>query len=414
MKKKIICLVLLLCLIISSMFEIICYASGTDVIFTIENMNVEKGQTGVIVTVNMNCTNSFSSANLTFNYDSSVLEYVPYYDGNNEIDYTQNYGSTLLNQGSPIGTVIINSNVEGTLKVGYMSMASVAGKNGEFLKFKFNVKNTAAVGNSSISINATTLKDGEGNNLTPEYTNGIVSILSSIEMSSSTLNITKGAESQLSVSSTNGTIFDTVTWTSSNSSVASVVANADTKNASITANSVGSSTITATVGGVSATCVVTVTEPEVQYSISISNPSWTFLPPTQIRGLNVTFNPIDQGVGKTITWSSSNTNVATVNSSTGEITAVAEGTTVITATDGNKSNTYTLTVSGILGDIDNDSKITSYDAYRALVLYGDQETNPNEVDQNEVVVLDVERNGSMSSNDAYLILKHSVGLISNF
>lgn len=89
------------------------------------------------------------------------------------------------------------------------------------------------------------------------------------------------------------------------------------------------------------------------------------------------------------------------------------GQAVITATDGNKNSTHTLTVNGILGDIDNDTKITAYDAYRALVLSVDQNSGES-VNADEVVVLDVERNGNMSSNDAYLILKHSVGVITNF
>ena len=125
-------------------------------------------------------------------------------------------------------------------------------------------------------------------------------------------------------------------------------------------------------GEVYASCEVTVKEAEEEYTISISNPSWSFLPATQKRTLSASFNPVTTGEGKTITWSSSNTSVATVNSTTGEITAVANGTTTITATDGNKSNTYTLTVNKTLGDIDEDSKITSYDAYKALVLYANQ------------------------------------------
>ena len=232
-------------------------------------------------------------------------------------------------------------------------------------------------------------------------------------MNNTTMEMSINDQNQLSVSSSTGTIIDSVTWTSSNNSVASVVANTDSKTATVTANSAGSATITASVGGVSATCVVNVAEPEEVYSISITNPLWTFLPATQRRTLSATFNPTTSGNGKTITWSSANTSVATINPSTGEITAVSTGTSVITATDGTKSNTYTLTVSKTLGDVDEDSRITSYDAYRALVLYGNQASGGT-VDENEVVVLDVERNGNMSSNDAYLILKHSVGIISNF
>ena len=232
-------------------------------------------------------------------------------------------------------------------------------------------------------------------------------------MSTSNLEMLVGEQNHISVEATNGSIFDSITWTSSDSNIVNITSNTGTKEIYFTAVSAGSATITASVGGVSATCTVIVTEPEEEYTISITDPSWTFLPATQKRTLSATFNPVTTGEGKTITWSSSNTNVATVNSSTGEITAVANGTTTITATDGNKNNTYTLTVNKTLGDIDEDSKITSYDAYKALVLYANQ-TLEETVNENEVVILDVERDGNMSSNDAYLILKYSVGLISNF
>ena len=165
MKKKIICLMTIMCLILPFALAIVSYASNNDVVFSVESKNAQRGET-ITVVVNMNCTNSFSAANLTLNYDSNVLEYVPYYDEDNEVDYNQNCGATILNQsGIPIGTVLINSDTAGTIKVGYMSTKSVAGKTGEFLKFKFNVKNNAAYGNSEISLSATTLKDENGTNL---------------------------------------------------------------------------------------------------------------------------------------------------------------------------------------------------------------------------------------------------------
>ena len=412
MKKRVICLIICLSLIIPLIYSIISYAANTDVSFSVKSMNAKRGDQ-ITTVVNMNCTTSFSAGNFVLNYDSAVLEYVPYKDEDNEIDYNQNCGSTILNSsGIPIGTVVINSDTAGTLKVGYMSTKSVAGKNGEFLKFKFNVKNNVTYGNSNITMTATTLKDSNGTNLNPVFTNGVVSILSGITMNKNSVEMIVGDEDSLSVTSSNGTIFENVTWTSNNTGVVSVAPKTDTKEAKITAVSAGTATITATVGGVSATCSVTVTEPEEEYSISITTPAWTFLPVSQHRTISAVFNPKTSSEGKTITWSSSNTNVATI-SSRGEITAKSEGTTVITASDGNKSATYTLTVSGLLGDIDKDKSITSYDAYRALVLSANQ-NNGGSVNANEVVVLDVERNGSMSANDAYLILKHSVGLISSF
>ena len=149
------------------------------------------------------------------------------------------------------------------------------------------------------------------------------------------------------------------------------------------------------------------------YSISIDEPKWSSLPISQIRKLNVSFNPTDAENGKTITWSSNNTNIATINSTTGSITAKSTGTTIITATDGVKNDTYRLIVNGILGDSDNDSEITSYDAYKALLLSVNQGLE-NQNDENEIVYLDVDRDEVVTSWDAYRILVYSIGVIDEF
>ena len=379
-----------------------------DVSFSIPNFNPSRGET-IIVPININCINSFSACNFDISYDSSLLEYKPYYSGN-EVSYSENYGQILSNLENKL--VAINSATAGLINVGYTSTSSLAGKNGEFLKLRFKVKDDANYNISAIGIRTTTLKDENGNNLNAYEEVGFVKILSSITMNNNAVEMKVGNENKLYIISS-GAVFDKVEWTSSNTNVVSVnPKDIDSRRATISAVSAGTATITATVGGVSATCSVTVTEPEEEYSISINNPAWTFLPVSQHRTISAVFNPTTSSEGKTITWSSSNTNVATV-SSRGEVTAKAEGTAVITASDGNKSATYTLTVSGLLGDIDKDKSITSYDAYRALVLSANQ-NNGGSVNANEVVVLDVERNGSMSANDSYLILKHSVGLISSF
>ena len=145
------------------------------------------------------------------------------------------------------------------------------------------------------------------------------------------------------------------------------------------------------------------------YTISINNPSWTHLPISQIRS----FNPSDAAQGNTLTWSSSNTNIATVDS-TGKVTAISNGTAIIKVTDNNNiTSTYNLLVSGTIGDIDNDSYITSYDAYKALQLSVDQGIGIDNA-EDEVVTLDVDRDGGVTAWDAYRILIYSVGLIDSF
>ncbi|MDY6276489.1 MAG: Ig-like domain-containing protein [Bacilli bacterium] len=129
-----------------------------------------------------------------------------------------------------------------------------------------------------------------------------------------------------------------ITWSSSNSSVASV------SNGTVTAVAVGSATITATSQADSnkkASCTVTV-NPKGVISISL-NKTELALNVDQSDTLTVTFNPTDAD-DQAITWSTSNSSIATV--SNGTVTAKAVGSATITATshDGNKTATCAVTV----------------------------------------------------------------------
>lgn len=106
---------------------------------------------------------------------------------------------------------------------------------------------------------------------------------------------------------------------------------------------------------------------------------------------------IEASNGKTIIWSSSKTDIATI----------------ITVSDGEKNASYTLNVNGMLGDSDNDTQITSYDAYRALFLSVNQGIEIQN-DEDEVVSLDVDRDEEITSWDAYRILIFSIGTINEF
>ncbi|MGN1154563.1 MAG: Ig domain-containing protein, partial [Agathobacter sp.] len=138
----------------------------------------------------------------------------------------------------------------------------------------------------------------------------------------------------------NTTDSKTVTWKSSNTSVATV------SNGKITAVAPGTATITATCGSKTATCAVTVKQPLSK--ITLNETSLTMSVGTS-ETLTVTYNPSNTTDSKTVTWKSSNTSVATV--SNGKITAIAPGTATITATCGNKTATCTVTVKQPLSGI---------------------------------------------------------------
>ena len=129
----------------------------------------------------------------------------------------------------------------------------------------------------------------------------------------------------------------TLTWTSSNEAVATV----DT-NGKVTAIALGEATITVATSNpeVTATCKVKVV-PTAVSAITLNPTEWS-----GEVGESFTINAIvepEAATDKTLTWSSSNEAVATVNPD-GKVTAVAVGEAVITVKAGEVSATCAVTV----------------------------------------------------------------------
>lgn len=131
----------------------------------------------------------------------------------------------------------------------------------------------------------------------------------------------------------------TVTWSSSNSGVATVSASGV-----VTAKATGNATITATSqqdGTKSGTCYVTVTDSTVHVTGVTLNKNSTSITMGGSETLTATVSP-NNATDKSVSWTSSNANVATV--SNGTITPVATGNTTITVTTTDGSHTATCTV----------------------------------------------------------------------
>lgn len=133
-----------------------------------------------------------------------------------------------------------------------------------------------------------------------------------------------------------------ITWTSSDNSIATV------SNGTVTAKSPGTATITATTyNGKFAKCNVIVKPIEVS-SISFNNGN-IYLSPNGSYQITITIMP-DNAFDKSVTWSSSDTTVATVDSK-GYVVGKAPGTsTIIAKTTNNKSTSCLVTVLPITVD----------------------------------------------------------------
>jgi prepilin-type N-terminal cleavage/methylation domain-containing protein len=169
--------------------------------------------------------------------------------------------------------------------------------------------------------------------------------ISNITVSPSTAKISVGSTVTLyaAVTPANATNKN-VTWTSDNTAVASV-----SSGGLVTGMAGGSAVITATAvdGGIYAVCSVTVISPVTGVSL---NKTATTIEEGNAETLVATVSP-SNATNKTVTWSSSDKSIATVNSS-GVVTAIKAGTAIITATSNDNttvSASCTVKVPGITG-----------------------------------------------------------------
>ena len=165
----------------------------------------------------------------------------------------------------------------------------------------------------------------------------------------------------------------TVTWTSSDNTIATV------DNGKVTGIKEGSAAITALAGGKLASCVVTVAKQVVQVTSVTLNKFSLELKKGQSETLIATVKP-DDATDKKVNWSSSDSSIATVED--GKVTAIKSGIATITAKAGEQSVSCEVTVTNPVESISLDRTSVSLEENQTTTLVAT--VSPNDADENTV------------------------------
>lgn len=163
--------------------------------------------------------------------------------------------------------------------------------------------------------------------------------VSSIILNSEALSLTEGDTFKLTATVSPGNATDkTVVWSSSSASIASV------EDGMVAAVKEGTATITATSrdGGAKASCTVTVASKVIAVQSITLDQTKVEMTVGESLAFIATVKP-DNATDKTVTWKSSDANIASVDQS-GIITAIGEGSATITAKAGDKEATCSVSV----------------------------------------------------------------------
>lgn len=218
------------------------------------------------------------------------------------------------------------------------------------LQWSSNNTNVATVSSSGLvtgknSGTATiTCKTTDGSNLSASCVITVAQLISSINLSSTRMELNTGNSQRLTVSiSPSNATAQALKWSSSNSSVATVDGNG-----TVTGKSPGTANITCvTTDGSkkSATCIVTVKQGVTSISL---NKSTTTVGVGNSTQLTANVGP-SNATNKSVSWTTSNGGVAKVNSN-GQVVGISPGTATITckSTDGtNITASCTVTVANV-------------------------------------------------------------------
>lgn len=298
---------------------------------------------GDIVTYSIDLAKNAKIAGITaqFTFDPDVLEAVG--DGVDAKGYVKNavkkgnvsegtFGDFYVNTDGRIGIVaILNDNDKDKLADGNVAKISFKVKDTAKGDIGLKVKNLEFCDVNSEDIPTSEISVTKDNDAQIK----VVVLATGITVDKTATTIVKGATDKLTATLVPADANGTITWSASDSSVATV-----SSDGTVTAVKNGTATVTAKCGDLSAQTKVTVINPLKAITITGTTHS---IKKGQTTQLGLTYDPADTTDSVAATWTSSNTSVATV-SKTGLVTALKDGSTTIKATVGNVSSTYDIAV----------------------------------------------------------------------
>ena len=319
-------------------------AEGVQFTVTADKTELQRGDT-VKVTVSMSGNTEGYGLNYELVFDSSKLEPV----------------------GKPEPGEVFNGAM-GEPLVAYDGKSVTAGlvntsaplKNGTLMSVEFKVKDTATTGETGfqsvidlvaeygepLTVSADNAGSIKLNIVTPVDRNpvkfenagaelNIVIPVTGITLSKSEMNMVIGQTDTLTATLAPEGVSSAVAWKSTNEAVATVA-----QDGTVTAVSSGNAVITATAGGISAECKVSVEAPKIPMTgISVSDME---INRGQTKTVEVSYSPADTTDDKTVTYESSDKDVAVVDNA-GVVTGKKEGTATITVKTTGTATPFTAT-----------------------------------------------------------------------
>lgn len=279
-------------------------------------------------------------------------------------------------------TLKVKDNPTGDGKIGYDFKGGETGTDPEN-------PTTIEPGNDNADVS---VEDENGNKLEDE--NVVVNIpLESIVLNKEAFTMARGTEDTLTVTATpeNALKGKTIQWTTSNDKVVSV-----DNNGKIKAIGKGKATVTAQVEDKTTSVEITVNVPLTSIWL---NQSTLTLRKGATDTLTVQYDPEDTTDDKTVTWSSSDKTVATVDAN-GKVTALKDGTAVLTAKVGNKTATCNLTVKEV--------PLTGISLDKTSITLAREESQSLEVEYTPVDTTDDKAVTWISSNENVATVKNGV------